>query len=475
MSVSAKGRIAAIGALVAGVIAAVVLDQIGPSASVHVSTVRAPAGAGVWGCAVAGAGSQGGYVQLVNTASEPSHVRLTWVRPPQKPVASTVIVPAARAVAFRSPPTPAAGISAEVEWSGGDIGASASGTTTTLLRRTATFGAGCARPSDSALVMPALSTLANADAAIVVANPSNADAVADISFVVDGDQTQPENTRGRVVPAHGRIVVDAGDFVFDKAHFAAVVAPTTGSIVAAAVASTPTGVDVVPASPPLTSGVAVGEPTRGGTLEIVAVGDDPATVDAATITAAARSAMTGFPPTLDPDGPASIVLAQAGPVAVQLDERSGAPLAAALSWALPTTHGGDIAIGPAVPPAARWTFVAGPPLAAPGHLGLVLANPGDRPVVVKIRLFTPSGEVDPPGLQALTVLPGRVVAVPLGAAKVLPVGAEITTDGSPVAAVMVGAEGLGLASTVFAIEGTPSMPVGDVAIETQPRAGVDAR
>jgi hypothetical protein len=472
---SAKARIAAIGALIAGVIAAVVLDQVGPSASIDVSTVRAPAGAGVWGCAVAAVGSQGGYVQLVNTAPEPSHVRLTWVRPPQKPVVSPVVVPPERAVAFRSPPSPPGGLSAEVEWSGGDIAVSVSGTTTTLLRRTSTFGSGCSRPSDAALVMPALSTLANADAAIVVANPSNADAVADVSFVVDGDQTQPENTRGRVVPAHSRIVIDAGDFVFDKAHFAAVVSPTTGSVVAAAVASTPTGVDVVPAAAPLTSGVAVGQPSRGSRLEIVAIGDDPATVDAATITGAARSATIGFPPTLDPDGPASIVLPLAGPVAVQLLERSGAPLAAALSWALPVTHGGDVAVVPAVPAAARWAFVVGPPLAAAAHAGLVLANPGDRPVVVKIRLFTPNAEVDSPNLQALTVLPGRVVSLPLGVANALPVGAEITTDGSPVAAVMVGAEGSGIASTVFAIEGSSSTPVGEVAIETQPRAGVDAR
>ena len=224
----------------------------------------------------------------------------------------------------------------------------------------------------------------------------------------------------------------------------------------------------------MTNAVAVGQPSIGGQLEIVAVGDDPATVDAASITPAARSAMNGSPSSLDPDGPASIGLTSSGPYGVQLLERTGAPLAAALSWALPVTHGGDIAIAPAVPAAARWMMVAGPPVATPAHLGLLIANPGERPVVARIRLFTPTSEIDPPQLQALTILPGRVVSLPLGAAKAVPVGVEITTNGLPVAAAIVGAEGLGITSVVFTVEGTASTPAGDVAIETQARAGVDA-
>jgi hypothetical protein len=269
-------------------------------------------------------------------------------------------------------------------------------------------------------------------------------------------------------------VIDAGSFVFDQPQFAAVVHPTTGSVVAAALITSSSGLELVPASRSLTLAVAAGEPGFAGRLGVVAVGDDAATADAAGITVNARSALAGFPTGLDPDGPASVALPNVFPFAVTLDERAGSPLAAAMVWGLRIRGGGDIGAVPAVAPANEWTIVAGPP-ATPDRLHLVIANPSDSPVVVRCRLFTPNAAIDPPGLAALTILPGRAVSIVLSQAAVVPVGVELTSTGPAIAAAIVGVSGNGPATAVYGLAGVAEASPRPVDVEVDPRAGADAR
>jgi Family of unknown function (DUF5719) len=458
--------------LIATVISAAVIDRLGPGPGLASASVRPPATGGVWACPVVATGKLGGWVNLVNPSSAASQVRVRWIRPPLRPVVVTQTVPPLRTISLRTPPSKDVMVSAVVAWGGGEIVASRGAFVRTTQSRTVAIGGACSQPGDPTLVAPGLSTLA-ADSQIVIVNPSAADALVDVSFLVDGDEQVPQSTHARVVPPYGRLVLRAGDYVFDKARFAAVVRTTTGSVVADALVQSGTSGMIVPASAPQTEGAAVASAVKGARLEVVAVGDDPSTVEAATITPRSRGTTAGFPPGLDADAPAFVRFGGAGPFAVSLDDREGSPFSAALMWGVPAVSGGDYASVPVSRATARWVGVIGPPAGRASGFKLVVVNPGSTAITMRIRLLGTAGEVPAGTLASVTLAGGRVSSYSLSGVRGRTVGVEITADG-PVGASLLGFGGRGIGSFLYACGGRSSEPAASLAIHVDDRAGVDA-
>jgi hypothetical protein len=457
-------------ALVLAVGAGAVADRLAPVAPRRAPVVRAPVAGGVWACPAVTIGAQAGYIALANASVEPSKVRVRIVRASQAATESRLTLAPGRATTMKVS-AGTAPASAIVQWAGGEVIASHAAAVVTPGGRLVAAGASCSRTGDTTLVVPGLRTLAR-DAHVVLLNPSRADAVVDVSFLVNGDEQTPESLTSRVVPARGRLDVRAGDFVFDKQSVAAVVHVRTGTVVADGYVVGPQSAFMVPAAAPMRSGVAAGSPPFGAHVSVAPLGDEPSTVVSTTITPKGQHTTAKFPPALDPLTSSGVIFPERGALSVALAVRDGSPFVASLGWSVQQGGLGDVATVPFVAPAKRWLAVTQSPVAG-WSAHIVLSNPGSQTIHARARLLTPRGQVASGDLASITLLPGRALAFPLESRNAV-VGVEVIALDGEIGFALVAGGGPKATRFLYAISGaSPQRGGGSVTVDQ--RVGIPAR
>lgn len=451
--------------------AGVAADRLSPASPRGLPAVGDVTPGGVWACPIVSLGKRGGYLSLANGSVNASSVRVRFFRPPLAPVELGLALAPGHAATLRAPAGDAP-VSAIVHWAGGDVVASRSASVVTPQGRVAATGATCSRTGETTLAIPGLQTL-GADSRLVLVNPSSADAVVDVSFLVGGDERSPESLSRRVVPPRGRLEVRAGDFIFDKTGFAALVRVSTGSIVADGLVIFRQGARVTPAVAPRREGVAAGESVFGAFVNVVAVGDEPSTVVATTILPGGQQTTADFPAALDPFGPAAVAFPERGPLSVVLSERQGSPFVASLGWSLKPRGAGDVTALPFTDVSRRWLAVTQSAIGTPGAR-IVLSNPGEEPARLRARLLTPDGQAAFGEIADITLLPGRVRAFPIGSVGSA-LGVEVVSLDGPVGFALVVTAGIGDEAFLYAMNGVSSRSPRRVPVVVDPPAGVPAR
>lgn len=457
--------------LVAVVAGGVVVDRVAPARLRPVDRVGAITPGGVWTCPVVSMGKGGGTLNLANGAVEPSTVRVRWQRPPLRPVELGVTVPGGRSLSLTAPRSGETQVGAVVEWAGGELIASRTAQQTLAPGRSAAIGATCGRAGEPVLAATGFGTLGS-ESTLVILNPSSADALVDISILLAGEEIQPESLRRRAIAPRGRLAVRLGDFVFDKPALGAIVRTMTGAVVADVLSVSARAASLIPATPPLREGIVAGVALGASRLSMVAIGEDPATIDASTLRSDDRGTTRGFPPGLDPFAPVSLTIPGPGAFAVSLSGREGSPFVAALGWGLPVRGGSDAAGIPVGTVSSRWLAVAGPPSTG-SSVRIVVSNPSDEPVRVRARLLTQTGLQAPSTLTNLTLAAGRVISFVLGVPHAT-VGVEIVSEGGSVGFALVGSSGAGAATLLYGMAGVPAAARGRPGVELDARAGVSA-
>ncbi len=447
---------------------AVVADRLVPASRSPGAAAAQVTQTGVWGCPLVSAGKLGGWLNLANAGLRPASVRVRWIVMGVRPAEFGLRLLPGQATSLRAPVSGDRAVAAVVEWAGGEVVVSRSAPASALAGRTVAVGSACSLGGERLLAFVGGRTL-NAETRLWVLNPSSADALIDISLLIEGDEFQPESLKRRVVRGRSTFFIRAGDFSFDHQLIGMVVRTTTGTVVADAMVLTATGADLIPAGPPRTSLAVAGEPLRNGHVDIVAVGEDPATVVSSTLTAKGQSSTIAFPSGLDPGSPVEVGIRGGGAMAFSLVGREGSPFVATLAWSPPIPGGSDFAISPPLPVSTRWIGVAGPPASGAG-LRLVLANPSGGPVVARTRVLTQSGQAAAGALASVSLLPGRSAVFPL-AVRGEAVGVEVVSSG-PIVVTVVGTGGRDATAFTYAIGASPAPGRRRPSVVLDPGAGV---
>lgn len=299
----------------------------------------------------------------------------------------------------------------------------------------------CAEPSTESWFVGA-STVVDAGARLVLANPADADAVVDITFYGPDGMLRPSAGRGLTVPARTRSVIPLESLAPDVKWLAVAVRTRTGRVAAAVEqhrgsADEPHGVDWIPrAEAPGRRVVVAGVP--GGlsayTLLVANPGQTQADVSVQTATTDGQFTPVGLDSVQVPaesvvavdataalrSGPSSVVLTSNGDVvaSVSLTARSSANALREIGYAgqaQPLTEPGVLA------------FVRGLPNTTDSLL--LTAEGGD--VTATVRPLQVVGENAPPAPRSVTVPTGRTVELVLsdilGPGGALPV--EIVSSG----------------------------------------------
>jgi hypothetical protein len=460
--------VAAAALLFVAVAATAVADRLAPGRPRMLSVAGSVTAGGVWVCPVVSTGKPGGTLSLANGSVQPSAVRVRWVSGAARPLAFSLTLSPAHAVSIAAPAS-VQPVGAVVEWVGGDVVASRAAVMTVGRGNPALIGARCSKTGQQTLAVGGLRTFA-ADSHVWLLNPAGADAVADVSFLIDGDESRPESLRHRIVPARGRVDVRVGDFAFDQRAVTAIVRVSSGTVAADGTVATVSGAELIPGTPPAAAGFAVLDTPGGSALGLTAVGDEATTLTASTMSPAGQQTAAGLPDAFDAATPTTVVFREKGPFAVSLAAREGSPFAGVFTWGLAPRS--DFAVlGPSVT-STRWLAVAGSPL--PGRsLRMVLANPGLAPIRLSARLLTATGQIGAGNLAAITIPGGRVVSFPVGVAS-SPVGVEVVADG-PVGLSLIIAAGSRAYRSAYAMLGAPDVPLVHPQLTIDPRAGVPTR
>lgn len=459
-------------------VAMIVADRVSPperSAGRPVAGTRPVDAGGLLACPFFHAGNGRAWLHLANAGSTSSKITVTTVRGGSSPLkfktltlkpGSVQTIPVEQSILSSQ-------ASAFVEFAGGEVFAS----------RTAVFASGehrggvaapCLRAGDRTLVAPSGATL-NAETSLVLLNPSSSDAVADVSFLFEGDELAPEALKSIVVKARDRRVVRVGDFVFDQKTVASVLRVRTGVVAADAIVTSVRGVTLTPAVPPRERLAGVAAADAGDVIaDVVAFGEANAVTDASVMTPQGQTAFTALAEDLEPSTPVSVMpLRERVPAAgVTISLRDGSPIAGALRWIVKLPTGkGDVAAGMLGVPARRLVAVTGEPAFAQGTR-VLLANPSEADATITLRLLTPSGMAPPETIPEVTLAPGTTVSVPIGTIKGA-FGIVIESSESIVGTLSSTIVGRSEVSS-FSVTFQPVVRDPLVAVETDPRLGVPA-
>lgn len=470
---SSLRRFGLIAFVVLSLMGAGIADRFAPATPRLPAPDRAAEPGGAWACPFLKAAGAPGWLHFANFGDGPSHVRVTYVADRKAPVTQVFDLGPGRAGTIGAPAAiRAVAAGAIVEYAGGDLVVSR---TAFLTANGGTGGAAatCARPGAQAVVVSQGSTL-GVDTQLVLLNPGTSDAVVDVSLVFDGQELEPESLRGRVVPAHGRLVIREGDFAFDEAAVAGVVRARSGRIVADALLATRGLIELVPAVGAASETVAVAHTGTGLTFFAVAVGEFDAVTEGRTLSGDGQGVfeplVTGLPPNTPRVAPVALNSVPSGAVAVAATS-STSPLALGARWRV-TGRGGVVeqAASVAVPPSVRAMAVMGPPAS---DLRLLVANPAQRDTTISVTVVTEAGRSAPATLQRVALGAGEAVELRLTGLGGTGTVGVLVSAGEPVAAA-IQAIALQPSFGVYAVTAQPDPVRQPVAVDPDPRAGVAA-
>jgi hypothetical protein len=458
----------ALGFVVAALVAAgIAVDQVSPAVPPPPVQVAPLSSGGVWGCPFVYAGNGRAWLHLANAGTDPSVVRVSFVRDRARRIVQEVRLGPGQAATLPADTRLGRASGAIVEYAGGEVFASRTAVFDAPVglsaARRGAVGAPCSRAGEETIVAPSSSTLA-AETTLVLLNPSSSDALVDVSFAEGGDEFTPEKLSRVVVPARGRRQFRAGDFAFDVRALAIIVRVRSGRVVADALVATSSGLVLSPGRPPSPSLVAIAS-TSGGSarVDVAALGDQDAIVAATSLSPAGRTALEALAGEVPADAPvvAGLGPAKAAAVAASLALREGPGLVATAVWAVGSAAGrGDFAASEARPPARRIVAVAGPP-AVSQQMRLLVANPNDGDATFSVTILTAGGPVSAPGLTDVRLAAGRTTALSLPPAAGT-LGAALVSDlavGMTLAATVAGSRDA-VAFGIAGVEVSRSPPVG---------------
>lgn len=442
---------------------------------------------GVWVCPVVKVAGAQGFIHLVNTGEQRSTVRITFIPDGRKPVEQALTIDARHAatVSTPAPITPQAA-GAVVEYAGGAVTVSRTvliGGLGDVPRGAVPGGlaagaASCARPGGVLQVVPQGATL-RTETQLVIMNPGTSDAVVDIALVSGGDEVRPVSLQGRVVPARRRLVVREGDFVFDRPAIAAVIRADSGRIVADALMVAPAFADVVPGMNATRDLVTLASSARGGAaFSTVDVEEEDAVIKAYVLSAGGRTAYPPLATGLPPNAPQLAAAPTDGipPGAVALAATSStSAIALGSRWSIRASAGRvETAVSAGVLPANEAVAVLGTP-ATTNALRVLIANPDEAEAILRVRVITESGAIDPPKLQDVHVGPGRTATLTLtGLKNGATVGVVVSSVGARIAATLEAIAAPRGSFAAYAVAALPVLAVPEVAVEPDPRQGVPA-
>lgn len=444
-------------------------DRFAPAESRPAARIAPLDPGGVLACPFFGAGNGRSWLHVANIGSASSKVTITTVRQGAAPLTRTLTLAAGRTLAHTLDPATRQPSGAIVSYAGSEVIASRT-SLVTVEGHSGGVAAPCSAASGQTLVTATGSTL-KAETTLYLLNASSSDAVASILFVAGGIETEPQSVQGIVVPRRSIRRVRVGDFVFDQRNAAAIVRVRTGVLAADALLSSERGISLTALTPPsdALSGVGAAD-AGGGIVDLLAMGEADSVTEASLLTQEGQSALAALPPSLEPAFPQSFGLGsdKSPALAAVVNLSDGPPLAGGYRWIVQLPNGrGDVAGVTLRAPGRRMAAVIGEP-ASPSQTRLMLANPSDRVVRVRLRLLGPAG---PLPLEEVTLQPGASVKREVGSGKG-PVAVVAEAEVPIMAA---------LGSTVaprevnaFAVEALPARDARSVEIATDPRLGVPA-
>lgn len=448
-----------------GLAGALAVDRLDPASVPTPAQIRVRALGGTLACPWAYAGSGTGTLSLANLGPGDSAVRVTLVPDRGRPVVvqKSMTPDSVTQVAVHTRVRGPAG--AIVEFAGGEVVAS----------HALAFGrdgaaAGPCLPTGAGTVVVAKGSTAVSSTRIALMNPGAGDAVVDVALVSDGRTRRPEKLRGRLVRARRRLVVDAGDFVFDSGAVTAVVRAEAGRVVAEGLrtrrfGSIEAGVLLPAQAPARSAAVVIGEGEEGA-IDVTPIGGADSVLDARVVRARGRGVASDLPTDVRYPGPTSAGITGDRPSAYVVEARGGSPVVVAAAWLVRSGSRTDFAGTVAQVPARRWAGVA---LARRSRSipRLVIANPGEETARVSVRLFGTGGSRS----VSLPVRAGRLARVSLGRAPGT-FAFEIVSTAPVVAAVdrQVVASGF----SADALVATPLVAPPPIGVALDPRLGAPA-
>ena len=473
--------------VVAALAGAALADRFYESAPPSPAADRPAEPGGVWVCPVVKVAGAGGFIHLINAGDQRATVRITYIPDGKKPLEQALTLDAQHARTVGSPGSIAGqAAGAVVEYAGGEVTVSRTVLIGGLGDVAQGAGAGglsagaasCAKPGGVVQVVPQGATL-RTETQLVIMNPGTGDAVVDIALVSNGQEVRPVSLQGRVVPAHRRLVVREGDFIFDARSVAAVITANGGRIVADALMVARSIADLIPGMNATRDLVTVASSARGAVaFSTVAIGDEDAVIEAFVLSSSGRTAYSPLATGLAPNAPqvslAPTVGVPAGAVALAAVSKTSA-IALGSRWGVRSSTGKiETAISSGVLPSNKTVAVVGPP-AATGALRLLVANPDATEAVLRVAVITESGATEPPRLQDVHLGPGRTVTLAFpGLSDKATVGVIVSSTGARIAAALEAIAAPANSFAAYAVTGVPFLPAPPVAVEPDARQGVPA-
>ncbi len=319
----------------------------------------------------------------------------------------------------------------------------------------------CATAGSSTWYFATGFTLINAGVELSLLNPYPSDSVVDLSFTTDQGREAPEDFQGLVVPARGLLSVNLSSHMRRRQAIAATVTARTGRVVAwktdwvlppspgAVLLGTPAANNPLadPAWPEKGLTVTLGAPSAGTTWtwpdgmagngideRYIVYNPGPTTANVRLSVRLAQGAAEPFDLSVGPYQVMPVISEQQARIpsgvahSAQVESLNGVPVVAErwISAGVPSSWQGLGELPGGRLAAAAWLVAAAQTDST--HDGyLVMYNPGEAPVQVKVQALS-DGQLDPlNGLAPTVVEPGQRVALHLNQYEGAP-GAALEVD-----------------------------------------------
>ncbi len=455
---------------------AAVADRLSPPSAPAPAALVAPISpGGVLACPFLFHGNGRSWVHLANAGAQQSKITVTTVRDGKvPPMFRTFTLEPGRTRTLPLDLSVKQPSGAIVDFAGGQIAASRTSLFSYADGQRGGVAAPCLPAGARTLVTPSGSTL-KSDTTLILLNPSTSDAVADVSLLADGEETQKEGLKAIVVGARSRKTFRLGDFAFDQPSVAAVVRVRSGVLAADALIGSARGLTLSPGVAPSESlaGVAAGD---GGIVlaDVVGLGENDSVTDASVLTPEGQTAFSALAQALEPASPQSVQPhdKKAPAIGVRISLRDGSPLAAGLRWVVQLPNGkGDVAAGMVQPPERRLFAVSGEPASAP-QSRILVANASGVPATIRFTLMTEAGRQPAGTIPEVTLDAGKTISVPIGAVK----GPfAVLAESTQVIAMTLSSTVIAKEVSAFSVSGVAVFRPEPVAVDLDPRLGVPAR
>jgi hypothetical protein len=429
------GRAAGVVLVVAAVAASgVFLDRsVGPKSASAGTEPGAYSGA--WFCPHGGGDGWKGWVAVTNPGPAPVGVRVTTFGKKGPAAGGSFSLPARTERLVEVPATDPAD-TAEVEYFGGWVGAGAILDTGGTTPRTTAER--CAPASHRTWFLPDGTTTTGQAAWLVVMNPFAKDAEFSVTIRTEKRSVQPGPLTPSVLGAGRSVAIKLNDFALAGPGEKTITAEVVGKIGRVVAGSLEVGTDGVRSD----AGIPAASkqwflPVAGypgpATLSIQDPGSrrvDLSVVDEGQDELKLASGVSGI------SVPAGGVLTYSAGVlpgaGVSVQAMNGVPFV--LSGRVGGRNGDVATVAPVASSARRWVVPVTCP-ASGGQAILILLDTGRARVEVRVTAIGPDGPIPSQALASITVLPGRVVQVPLPAGpNGAPASALVESTGDPVVA-----------------------------------------